>query len=224
MKNVGYPLLGALLVSLFATHFTAPAQAEGFSGWSCDKQSVISFWEENVGGSELQGKSGLCSTPFGVFSSMSITGLTPGSAYTVWWVYIDKPEECVNFPLTPDNSDLPFPEPIAYGGACGLADFFTPDESGEFLNPLVVFGRMDSAIASNKRRTLFTGDIRNFTPAPGSQVWLFAFGHGPADESDTRQLARQLLTPEDPLSGAPHLGIAGRPFGYPAAVSVFNMP
>lgn len=46
------------------------------------------------------------------------------------------------------------------------------------------------------------------------------FGHGAADTNDKRQLARQLLTPEDPGAGVPHLGIEGRPFGYPAGVVV----
>jgi len=31
-------------------------------------------------------------------------------------------------------------------------------------------------------------------------------GHGEADFSDGRKLARQLMTPEDPDLGAPHLG------------------
>ena len=102
--------------------------------------------------------------------------------------------------------------------------FLTPDPSGEFLNPLVVYGRMDSVVADRRRKIRFAGDVRSFSPSPGSQVWMFVFGHGPADTTDKRQLARQLLTPEDPLSGVPHLGIAGRPFGYPAAVVVIDIP
>lgn len=69
-----------------------------------------------------------------------------------------------------------------------------------------------------------SNSLRDFTPAAGSQVWMFIFGRGPADTSDRRQLARQLLTPEDPGSGAPHLGIEGRPFGNPAGVVVFDIP
>lgn len=149
--------------------------------------------------------------------------LAPGNAYTVWWVYIDDPASCANFPL-PSPDVIPFPETEDYAGPCGLADFFTPDPSEEFLNPLAVFGRMDSVIAAHKRKTRFAGDLRGFTPSSGSQVWMFLFGHGPADESDKRQLARQLLTPEDPSSGVPHLGIEGRPHGYPAGVVVFDIP
>lgn len=203
------------------------AEAGGFWGWSCDNQTVTSYWEENIFGNELTGRGTLCSTPWGLWSSMGVKGLTAGNAYTVWYVYIDKPEDCVNFPLTPQTADIPFDEPIGYAGGCGLADFFTEelDDSGQpFLNPLVVYGRMDAAVAGHRRNTRFAGDIRDFVPSSGSQIWMFIFGHGPADTTDNRQLARQLLTPEDPVSGVPHLGIAGRPFGYPAGVMVFDMP
>lgn len=199
-----------------------PAYASGGWSWNCDNQSLTSFWEEPIAGSELTGRGTVCATPLGLWSTMSVKGLTPGNAYTVWWVYIDDPESCVNFPLNPP--DVPIPEPVGYAGRCGLADFFTADPSGDFLNPLAVYGRMDSVIAGNKRKTRFAGDLRSFTPSSGSQVWMFVFGHGPADQSDKRQLARQLLTPEDPLSGIPHLGIADRPFGYPAGVVVIDMP
>ncbi|MEO1037116.1 MAG: hypothetical protein AAFX44_16285 [Pseudomonadota bacterium] len=196
------------------------AHASGSWFWNCQRAEVTSFWEEQIAGTELSGRGSICSTPYGVWSSLAVRGLTPGNAYTVWWVYVDQPQHCAATPLTPENSSVPFPEPVGYAGPCGIADFFTPDESGVFLNPLAVFGRMDSVVAHSSRRTFFRDDVRDFVPAPGSQLWLFVFGHGPADTTDKRQLARQLLTPEDPGSGAPHLGIEGRPFGYPAAVLV----
>ena len=186
----------------------------------CDREELTSFWESDITGRTLSGRGKVCATPRGLFSHMRVHGLTPGHAYTVWWVYIDDPSSCAGITLTPENSEVPFPEPLNYAGSCGLADFFTPDTSGERLNPLAVFGRMDSAVASNKSRTRFSGDLRGLVSSPGSQVWLFIFGHGPADTTDGRQLARQLLTPEDPGAGAPHLGIEGHHFGYPAGVVV----
>ncbi len=197
------------------------AHAGGF--WNCDSSRVTSFWEQDFGGNELSGKGSVCVTPFGLWSTLQVRGLTAGNAYTTWWVYIDDAASCANFPL-PAPEVVPFPEPERFAGPCGLADFFTPDPSGEFLNPLAVFGRMDSAIARNKRKTYFTGDLRDFKPSSGSQIWLFVFGHGPADQSDKRQLARQLLTPEDPDSGVPHVGIEGRKYAYPAAVVVIDIP
>ncbi len=218
----------SLLMCLVAL-LVAPAQEAVASngagwGWYCDREPVANFWEQDITGQAVTGKAGMCVTPFGIFGSLKARGLTAGNAYTVWWVYVDKPSDCVGFPLTPENSDVPFPEPAGYADNCGFADFFSLDPSGEFLNPLVVYGRMDGVVAYNTRKTWFSGDVRSFVPSPGSQVWMLVFGHGPADETDNRQLARQLLTPEDPLSGVPHLGIEGRPFGYPAAVSVFNIP
>jgi len=214
-----------ILISGFLMVTVVPEPAEaGDWNWfrNCDSQQITSFWEEDIAGSPIRGRGTVCVTPFGLWSTMSARGLTPGNAYTVWWVYIDRPEQCAGQPL-PSPEVIPFPEPTAYAGQCGLADFFTQDASGEFLNPLAVFGRMDSVIARSGYRTRFAGDFRDFKPRPGSQVWLFIFGHGPANSLDHRALARQLLTPEDPGAGSPHLGIEGRPFGYPAAVAVFDM-
>ncbi|MEM7612942.1 MAG: hypothetical protein AAF270_14755, partial [Pseudomonadota bacterium] len=202
MKNRS--VLGAIGM-IFVIAMPATGWAGSSSGWAkawhCAAEPVVDFWEQELIGSEATGRARLCTTPFGMYSSMKVRGLTPGNAYTVWWVYVDKPEECVNFPLTPENSEVPVAEPIGYAAPCGLADFFSVDPSGEFLNPLVVFGRMDGMVVNSDRRVNFHGSFRSFQPSPGSQVWLFAFGHGPADIYDKRQLARQLLTPEDPLSG-----------------------
>jgi len=226
MTKVSSIMLMAVLIPFAATDEAQAdygIDAHTGSFWNCDTESLTSFWEEDVGGKKLSGRGTVCATRSGLWSTMKVRGLTEGNAYTVWWVYIDDAASCANFPL-PSPDVLPFPEPAGFAGGCGLADFFTPDISGEFPNPLAVFGRMDSVVAGHGRKTRFAGDLRSFTPSSGSQVWLFIFGHGPADQSDKRQLARQLLTPEDPLSGAPHLGITGRPYGYPAGVVVVDIP
>ncbi|MEM1264079.1 MAG: hypothetical protein AAGH76_16900 [Pseudomonadota bacterium] len=218
------PSVVLLLTSLLLAAQTANASGKNSWGFFCDAEPLTNFWEDAVGFDTLSGRGHMCATRYGTIGSLAVRGLTPGNAYTVWWVYFDKPQQCSGFPLTPDVAEVPAPEPVGYADNCGLADFFTPDSSGEFLNPLAVYGRMDSVVAVNKRRTFFRGNIRDFEPAPGSQMWMFIFGHGPADQHDKRQLARQLLTPEDPLSGVPHLGIEGRPFGYPAGVVVIDIP
>ena len=218
-----YTVTAIVLCLLIAESVSAErAHASGIWNWNCEQNSLVDFWGAEIEGSELSGRGTVCATPLGLWSTMSVRGLTPGNAYTVWWVYIDDPASCANFPL-PAPDVVPFPEPADYAGPCGLADFFTMDASGQYLNPLAVFGRMDSVVAGKRHRTRFAGDLRSFVPSPGSQVWLFIFGHGAADNSDKRQLARQLLTPEDPGTGAPHLGIEGSPFGYPAGVVVVNM-
>ena len=141
----------------------------------------------------------LCATKRGVRAWMSVRKLVPDDAFTVWWVYFDDPSKCA--------------EP----GACGGPDFGSDD-------PLAVFGRMDSSIAPKRGRLKFSGRIGGFQPSPGSQIWLWIFGHGPAERADGRELARQLLTPQDPTAGAPHLGVVGGPLGFPAAVVKFDIP
>lgn len=221
-------LLSALILALTPAK---QAEASGNWHWACDSQPVTSFWEADLGLNTLTGHGSLCYTQDTLWSSLRVKGLTAGNAYTVWWVYIDDPESCVNFPLQPNGTPegVPFPEPEGYAGKCGLADFFTFNQAEGILDPLAVFGRMDSVVAEDNRWTRrygthFSGELRGLSPSPGSQVWMFVFGHGPADYSDKRQLARQMLTPEDPLSGVPHVGIEGRRYGYPAAVSVINIP
>ena len=182
----------------------------------CDTEPLQNFWEPQIAGNTLSGKGKVCVTPQGLRSNLKIRGLTPGNAYTIWWGYVDRPDQCIPFWLEPPA--VPFPEPVGWAGACSFVDFFTPDPSGEFLDPLVVLGRMDSVIPKANGMVRFSGTVRGMKPSPGSQIHLIVFGHGPAATGDGRQLARQLLTPEDPSIGIPHLGIEGRPFGYPAAV------
>ncbi|MEL6869143.1 MAG: hypothetical protein AAFO81_05025 [Pseudomonadota bacterium] len=211
-----------LAIAISAIGLSKPAFAGGQAQTGCDRQEVTEFWETDITGQAVSGKGTLCVGKTAVSASMQVKGLTPGGAYTSWWVYIDDPASCADFPL-PAPGVIPFPEPEDYAGRCGLADFFTADASGEFLNPLVVFGRMDGLVVGKSGKASLRDRWRDFTPSPGSQIWLFVFGHGPAASDDNRALARQLLTPEDPLSGAPHLGIEGSPNGYPSAVVVFDI-
>ena len=149
----------------------------------------------------IEGRATLCVTSSGLRARMRTKRLVVGDAYTVWWVYFDDPSSC----------EVP--------GQCGsAADFAGP-------NPLAVFGRMDSVVARHSGRAGFSGSVRGLEPSPGSQIWLWLFGHGEADTVDKRHLARQLLTPEDPSAGKPHLGndVDG-PLGFSAGLIIFDIP
>jgi hypothetical protein len=171
----------------------AALSSTGAQAAACDTQSVAAL-ETMVSGSGT-----LCVTSDGLFGRLRVEHLTPGDAYTVWWVYFNDPASCV----VPNE--------------CGPVDFEGDD-------PVSVFGRMDSIVAPASGIAQLSGKIRGMRPTPGSQVWFLVFGHGGADYSDGRRLARQLLTPEDPNVGAPHLGnwIDG-PLGAPAAVASFDI-
>lgn len=146
-----------------------------------------------------EGTARLCISEHSLNATIRAKKLSPGHAYTVWWVYFDDPSQCA----------LPY--------ECDLVDF-----SG--ANPLGVFGRMDSAISPRRGVAKFKGSWRGMQPSNGAQVWLLVFGHGAADFADGRHLARQLLTPEDPNAGAPHLGnLIDGMLGFPAAVAVFDV-
>lgn len=129
----------------------------------------------------ISGSANLCLTPGGLKAQMNAKGLTAGNAYTVWWVYFDDPSQCV------------------VEGECGEADL-----GGD--NPLGVFGRFDSAIGPRNGNVHFSDAVPGMQPSGGAQIWILILDHGEAMYADGRRLARQLLTPEDPAAGAPHLG------------------
>lgn len=182
------------------------AQAGDGNAWNCDKQVVS---ETPIAGEAgAAGQATLCSTPWGLFANMRVRNLTAGNAYTVWWVYFDNAADCVEG------------DRILAPTACGALENWGPNEAID-NSPLAVFGRMDAVVPTHSREH-FSGQIRDFIPSSGSQVLLLIFGHGTADYVDGQHLARQLLTPEDPAAGFPHLGI--EPNGYPVAVAVYTIP
>jgi hypothetical protein len=153
-------------------------------------------------GPGLEGKATLCVDAKDISGKIKAEHLQPGDAYTIWFIYFDDPTQCVG----------------GGPGVCGGADF-----GGD--NPLGVFGRFNSAVAPASGKVDFDGRVRGLQLSRGSQVQLVMFGHGPADATDGRHLARQLLTPEDPQAGAPHLGnIVDGPGFTPAAIAVVNIP
>lgn len=162
---------------------------------SCNEEPIEAQLVETA-----EGYAVLCVSERGVRGWIKAKGLVPDDAYTVLWVYFDDPTQC------------------QISGECGGPDF-----GGD--NPLGVFGRMDSSIAPRSGKLHFSGRIGGFTPTSGAQIWMWILGHGPADGDDGRRLARQLLTPEDPVAGAPHLGnVVDGPLGFPAAVVMFDIP
>ena len=168
--------------------------AEAGHKGDCATEEIIPLME----GQPASGSSTLCVNERGLTAHMTVGNLVPGDAYTVWWIYIDDPASCVD------------------PGNCGDVDF-----GGD--NPLGVFGRMDSGVANENGRFRFFGRLKGMVPSPGSQVWFLVLGHGAVDDTDGRHMARQLLTPEDPLAGTPHLGniIDGALFVM-AALNIFN--
>jgi hypothetical protein len=181
---------------------SAWADADG-----CDHQAAVAFpfFEPDVTGT---GK--LCVLPGRLQGQVRLGNLTPGNAYTVWWTYQDDPTLC--------TGNTPLPVSLTGGESpCELGDF-----EGE--KPLGTFGRMASGIAPRNGRLNLRGELGGMQPSSGSEVWFWVFTHGPADTSDGAALARQLLTPEDPAAGAPHLGnLMDGQRGFPAATVVFDV-
>ena len=166
------------------------------------KESVVDF------STGITGKATLCINRTGVSGSIEVEHLQPGDAYTVWFFYWDDPSKC----------EVP--------GMCGSPlDFLGDATQQPPVLPLVVFGRFDSAVAPADGEEEFEGRVRGLRLSSGSLVQLIIVRHGPADTSDHIHLARQLLTPEDPNAGAPHLGnVVDGLRGVGAAGAFFQIP
>jgi hypothetical protein len=192
-------VLGSLLLVVGVGLFLQPDEAQARDN-GCHRRLKTAVMP--LMNSGISGEARLCVRQSGVNGRLDVEHLVPGDAYTVWFVYFDDPAQCVG----------------GGPGICGDADF-----GG--AKPLGVFGRYDSAIGPRSGQEEFDGGVRGFRPREGSQVWLLMFGHGPADMADRSRLARQLLTPEDPAAGAPHLGnVVDGSLGRPAAIAIFNIP
>lgn len=198
MKRIPLTLVSCILLLGLGLRYPL---AEATADSQCDKQSVTPPM-----GVEAQSVATLCADRKGVRAKIKAKRLTPGNAYTFWFAYVDNPALCV-------------------GGGPGVC---TPEDFGAgnpMANPLGVFGRLDSTVAHKNGKALFSGRIGGLRLSSGSLVLLILYSHGPADTSDNRSRARQLLTPEDPPAGMPGLGnVVDGPGFTPNAIAVFNIP
>jgi len=191
---------------LYAALLWLPAGAVYADADGCVRQPAVdSFAEPGTSGHGT-----LCVLADRLQSQIALANLVPGNAYTVWWTYLDDPTQCTGDATGTGGASLTGGE-----SGCELADF-----GG--AKPLGLFGRMASGIAPRNGRLNLSGEVGGMQPSSGSEVWFWVFTHGPANYADGAALARQLLTPEDPAAGAPHLGntIDGQR-GFPAATVVF---
>lgn len=181
-------------------------------GYTCDVEPAVAFpfFEPDV-----EGRGRLCVRPGGLSSHIRLTNLMPGNVYTVWWTYQDDPTLCTGDSTGTGGASLT-------GGVspCEIADF-GPQADGS--PPLGIFGRMASGVAPASGRLTLRGSAGGMLPSSGSEVWFWVLTHGTM-AADGAALARQLLTPEDPAAGAPHLGNeADGQQGFPVATVVFKI-
>jgi hypothetical protein len=81
---------------------------------------------------------------------------------------------------------------------------------------------MDSGVAGANGQVTFKGMLRDFHVSAGSAVHVALFVHGPANTTDNRVRAQQLLTPQAPALGAPGLGV-GTQAGFLVAFAKFDI-
>lgn len=122
----------------------------------------------------------LTRTATGIASTVSTSNLSPGAAYTMWWVIFNNPEFCV--------------------GGCGEDDFFNPtvNASAFFADGEVIglngLGNFSAQVGigqlPNPNQVLFGNGLFNPLTA---EVWNVVRDHGPAS-SDLALLNAQLTT------------------------------
>jgi hypothetical protein len=188
IRLVATALLG-FLVSTSAPRLMAANQ--------CKTKQVQGVVPQN--GSSVSGGALLILNKNGAQVLMQVENLTPGNAYTVWFVYFDDTSKCV----TPNH--------------CAPVDLTMPAGA-----PEGIFGRMDSAIAGPDGELTFQATMRDFKVSAGSAVHLALFSHGPANTTDLQERARQLLTPENAALGEPGLGL-GPQKGFLVGAAMFDI-
>jgi len=163
----------------------------------CKTKEVQAVVPQN--GSSVSGGALLVVNKGGAHVLIQAENLTPGNAYTVWFVYFDDTSKCV----TPNH--------------CADVDLTMPAGA-----PEGVFGRMASAIAGPDGELTFQATLPDFEVSAGSAVHLALFSHGPANTTDLQERARQLLTPEAPALGEPGLGV-GTQKGFLVGLAIFDI-
>lgn len=206
-----------LALALWTTPSSALADDDEDQGCSSASVEGIPVPFNPEFGNDIGGRAKLCAGKHGLNGYMRVDNLTEGNAYTVWWVYTEADCEGGFFGClwTFFGDD---PEDFYEVGTPPCGDAFPAciDEP-----PVAAFGRMDSGVSKGRGVIRFADRLDDMRVSPGSQVWMLMFGHGPSSDDGLKR-ARQLLTPEDPISGYPHVGVD--PDGYPAAIAIFEMP
>jgi hypothetical protein len=196
MSTVNRLLLATSVLTLLVLH---PSLTFAADDWGCDEGIALHTSLVTLNNSGVTGSANLCISARGVHTRITARDLTPGNPYTVWFVYFDNPQNCLN------------------PGHCTPADTTTP-----VADPEGVLGRYDSIIAAGTRG-IFSGHV-GLIPSSGSEIHMPIFAHGSLSP-DGHIRARQLLTPQDPSLGAPGLGTSSDGTkGSPVAVAVFTVP
>jgi hypothetical protein len=180
-------VIGSLIVSATALGAFTDAQA------ACHKVALSQAMET------VAGNAFLCPTTAGVTAEIRASGLTPGDAYTFWFVYIDNAAKC------------------AADGMAVCVGINLPDDV-----PDAAFGRVADVIAPKNGKATIVGTVPGLTLSAGSQVMFLLKGHGLANPTDNLARARQILTAEDATVGSPGLGIVGGAVADFAATAAFN--
>ena len=195
MSTVNRLLLATSVLTLLVLH---PSLTFAADDWGCDEGIALHTNLVTLNNSGVTGSAKVCISARGVHTRITAQNLTPGNPYTVWFVYFDNPQNCLN------------------PGHCTPADTTTP-----LADPEGVLGRYDSTIAAGSQGT-FSGHV-GLIPSSGSEIHLPIFAHGSLSP-DGHLRARQLLTPQDPSLGAPGLGTSSDGTkGSPVAVAVFHI-
>lgn len=123
----------------------------------------------------------------GVFMTLHTAGLTPGNAYTVWWVIFNKPNKCSGGECGPDDFVPGNPAEISVlfaagqvAGVDGTADFSSYRAVGDISDPC-------SCVPP-----LFIG--AGLQKPMSAVIHLVVHSHGPAILNDPALLQEQIST------------------------------
>ena len=132
MRKIASLPIGVLLLLLSLGLFSFLPDAAAGDDDGCNKESIVA-----LGDTPIQGNAFLCIDLQGVRAKLHARGLTPGDAYTIWFIYFDDPSKCAT--------------PGQCSGDCSWRTLW------RMCNPVGVLGRLDSAVAPHNGKVNFSG-------------------------------------------------------------------
>lgn len=98
-----YPLAAAAIAAIAFQASSKAAQAHSLEEAYVDQRAVETHPSQGDVRTVNGATATLVTTKRGAFVSVVTHELTPGNAYTLWWVVINKPGACENSPCSPDD-------------------------------------------------------------------------------------------------------------------------
>ncbi len=150
---------------------------------------VVTFFEEDevtLAAGDMVGTAELTRTGVGVRLKIDTTALTPGAAYTIWWVIFNNPGACT--PLGCGNDGADFGDPAVEASIMNATGRVADANGNATFSAFLPVGFMHTEPASGNIRQLLGPGLQN---VQGAEIHVVVRDHG-LSTGDIEQLSTLL--------------------------------